>query len=305
MKTNHTRAIDRFFSHEGQHWEAMKRDLKPVVRLVNDSSGEYDLQIRKDCFNLYYQGNSVAHVTPRTNHTYSIRIHEKFVADGIQEKLEQYSSSTRVTDRYATFSVKGKDLHPFLQRKHLNSISAQIRKVHNGEEITMEQVIVTDNPPTPDSFIIDRQIADHLTRARVDLLALRRAETGLYHFVVFEIKLGRNPELREKAGRQVSTYVTHIGQHIGDYAYCYEKNYEQKRQLGLFDSAPIAMPDRIQIGQKPDDVEGIVVAGGYSQLAKKNIEKLHGAIQRHGWDIRVRSMPRMLLTGQNTAEGSR
>jgi len=282
----------------------MKRDLKPVVRLINDSSGEFDLQIRKDCFNLYYQGNSVAHVTPRRNRTYSIRIHERFVADSIQKKLEQYSSSTRAKSGYITFSVKAKDLHPFLQRNHLNSISAQIRKVHNGEEITMEQVIVTDNPPTPDFFIIDRQVADHLTWARVDLLALRRDDPGQHHFVVFEIKLGRNPELREKAGRQVSTYVTHIRQHIGDYAYCYEKNYEQKRQLGLFGNARIPMPDSIQIDREPDDVEGIVVAGGYSQLAMRNIEKLHGAIQRHGWDIRVRPMPRMLLNNQLGANDS-
>ena len=298
METSYTKAIERFFSHVGQDWEAIKRDLKPVVRLINDSSGEYDLQIRKDCFNLYYQGNSVAHVTPRRNHTYAIRIHEKFVADGIREKLEQYSSSTRAKSGYITFTVKGKDLHPFLQRKHLNSISAQIRKVHNGEEITMEQVIVTDNPPTPDFFIIDRQVADHLTWARVDLLALRRAEAGQYDFVVFEIKLGRNPELREKAGIQVSTYISHIREHIRDYADCYEKNYEQKRQLGLFDTAPIAMPDRIRIAREPDGVEGIVAAGGYSRLATTNIEKLRRAIQDNGWDIGVMQMPRLLLNSQ-------
>jgi hypothetical protein len=292
---NCARTIDRFFSHEGQHWEAIKKDLKPVVKLINDSGGEYDLQIRTDCFNLYYQGNSVAHVTPRRNHTYSMRIHERFVAGGIREKLEQYSSSKQAKSGYITFNVKDKNLHPFLQRKHLNMISAQIRKVHNGEEITMEQVIVTDNPPTPDFFIIDRQVADHRNRARVDLLALRRAKTGKYHFVVFEIKLGRNPELREKAGRQVSTYVTHIREHIGDYACCYEKNYEQKKQLGLFDTAPIPMPNIIQIDRDPNDIEGIVVAGGYSQLAKSNIKQLHGAIQENGWDIRFMQMPRMLL----------
>jgi len=295
LNTNYVRTIDRFFSYEERDWEAIKKDLKPLVKLINDSNEEYNLQIRRDCFNIYYQGNSVAQVTPRKNHTYSIRIHGKFVARGMREKLENYSSSKQSTSGYIYFNVKSENLHPFFQRKHLNIISGQIRKVHNGEEITMEQVFVTDNPPSPDFFIIDRQVADHLNWARIDLLALRRAETGEYHFVVFEIKLGRNPELREKAGRQVSNYVKHIREHINDYAYCYEKNYLQKKQLGLLDNTNTPMPDSILIDREPNNVEGIVVAGGYSQLAEKNIEQLRGAIQENGWDIRVKQMRRMLL----------
>ena len=295
MNTNYVRTIDRFFSHEERDWEAIKKDLKPLVRLINNSNEEYNLQIRRDCFNIYYQGNSVAQVTPRKNHTYSIKIHEKFVAGGMRRKLENYSSGKRSKSGYINFNIKSENLHPFFQRKHLNIISGQIRKVHNGEEITMEQVIVTDNPPSPDFFIIDRQVADHLNWARIDLLALKRAEIGKYHFVVFEIKLGRNPELREKAGRQVSDYVKHIREHINDYAYCYQKNYLQKKQLGLFDNTDNPMPDSILIDREPSSVEGIVVAGGYSQLAKKNIEQLHGAIQENGWDIQVKQMRRMLL----------
>lgn len=298
LNTNSVRTIDRFFGHEGQDWEELKQDLKPLVKLINDSDEEYNLQIRRDCFNIYYQGNSVAQITPRNNHTYSIQIHEKFVAGGMRERLENHSSSKsskRSKSAYINFNVKSEDLHRFFQRKHLNIISGQIRRVHNGEEITMEQVIVTDNPPSPDFFIIDRQVADHLNWARIDLLALKHAETGKYHFVVFEIKLGRNPELREKAGRQVNEYVKHIREHIDDYAYCYQRNYEQKKQLGLFDNAKNPMPDSILIDREPKSVQGMVVAGGYSRLAERNIKRLHGAIQDNGWDIRVKQMRRMLL----------
>lgn len=295
MQTKYSRTIDRFFSHEGQDWETIKKDLKPLVKLINNSNKEYNLQIRRDCFNIYYQGNSVAQVTPRKNHTYSVRIHEKFLSGSMREKLASYSSGKESKSGYIYFNVKNEQLHPFFQRKHLNIISGQIRRIHNGEEITMEQVIVTDNPPSTDFFIIDRQVADHVNWARIDLLALKRSEIGKYYFFVFEIKLGRNPELREKAGRQVSDYVKHVREHMDDYAYCYEKNYVQKKQLGLFDNADNPMPDSILIDREPDSVEGIVVAGGYSQLAKKNIEQLRRMIQKNGWDIRVKQMPRMLL----------
>ena len=290
--------IDRFFSHEGAAWEAMKEDLKPLVRLINSSNEEYNLQVRRDCFNVYYQGNSVAQVTPRRNHTYSIQIHEKFMTDGLRQRLEaleRHCSSRRSKSGYISFNVRASNLHPFFQRKHLNTISGQIRKAHNGEEITMEQVIVTDNPPSPEFLIIDRQVADHLNWARIDLLGLRRADTGSYRFVVFEIKLGRNPELRERAGRQVNQYVGHIREHIFDYAKCYEINYVQKKQLGLFDNSHVPMPDSIEIDREPASVEGLVVAGGYSHLANRNIEELRRAIRENGWDIRVKQMRRMLL----------
>jgi len=296
MSTNHVRTIDRFFSHADENWEVLKKDLKPLVKLINNSNEEYNLQIRQDCFNIYYQGNSVAQVTPRKNRTYSVQIHEKFVAGGMREKLENYSSCKRSKSGYINFNVQSGNLHRFFQRNHLNRISGLIRKVHNGEEITMEQVIVTDNPSSPNFFIIDRQVADHLNSARIDLLALQRNEKGKYYFVVFEIKLGRNPELREKAGKQVSNYVKHIREHIDDYVFCYQKNYQQKKQLGLFDNTDESMPDSILIDCDENSVEGVVVAGGYSQLAKENIKQLYGAIEKNGWDIKVKQMKRMLLT---------
>ena len=160
----------------------------------------------------------------------------------------------------------------------------------------MEQVIVTDNPSSPNFFIIDRQVADHLNWARIDLLALQHNEKGKYCFVVFEIKLGRNPELREKAGKQVSNYVKHIREHIDDYAFCYQKNYQQKKQLGLFDNTEEPMPNSIIIDCDANSVEGVVVAGGYSQLAKENIKQLYSAIEKNGWNIKVKQMSRMLLT---------
>jgi hypothetical protein len=296
MSTNDQRTIDRFFSYVDEDWEIIVKHLKPVVKLINNSNEEYNLQIRQDSFNIYYQGNSVAQVTPqKRNWTYAVKIHKKFISSDMMGKLETCSFKKQYSKEHITFYVLSNNLYRFFQRNHLDRISGQIRKVHNGEEITMEQVIVTDNPPNPYFFIIDRQVADHLNWARIDLLALKRGDTGRYHFVVIEIKLGRNPELREKAGKQVNDYVQHIRKHIHDYVTCYQKNYEQKKQLGLFDNGGNHMPDSIIIDCDEDSVEGVVVAGGYSQLAEKNIEQLYSAIQKNGWNIKVKQMRRMLL----------
>jgi hypothetical protein len=287
--------IQRYLSSE--HLNRAIQDMKPVVKLLNSSYGEFSLQLREDYFNIYYQGNSAAKVQFNAGGTYSAIIHYKFVEE-ILESLNKYSDikqtpENRNSNGYCRFRIQPKNLHGFFQRVHLQRLGGNIRKVHNGEEITMEQVIVTDNPPNRNFIIIDRQVADHSNWSRIDLLALKRDPTNKFHFVVIEVKLGRNPELCKKAGEQVSNYVQHIRKNMKGYIDCYQQNYSQKKELGLFNED---MPDSIKINSDLASVEGIVVAIGYSQLAQKNIESLNTAIKRNGWNITVRQMPKMQLS---------
>jgi len=299
MVANEKPVIKRYLNRD--LWERTKKELRPLVRLINNSNGEYSLQLREDYFNVYYQGNSLAKVEPNSNGTYTVSIHCKFVGakpERLLEQLDEYSlnkhnADPESTSKYLRFRIKAHNLSAFFQRSHLNRISSKIRAVHNGEEITMEQVIVTDNPPSRDFIIIDRQVADHSNWSRIDLLALKRDLTNEFHFVVIEVKLGRNPELCEKAGSQVSNYVKHIRKNMKGYINCYQQNYSQKKELGLFNED---MPDSIKINNDLASVEGIVVAIGYSQLAQKNIESLNTAIKKNGWNITVRQMPIMQLS---------
>jgi len=287
--------IERYLRPE--NYERVKKDFKPVVGLINGSYGEYSLQLRQDYFNIYYQGNSMAKVEPNKNGTYTASIHSEFAKD-LLEDLDTYSDikhlpSDRDSNRYLRFRLRPENVHGFFQRKHLNRISGRIRSVHNGEEITMEQVIVTDNPPSRDYIIIDRQVADHTNWSRVDLLSLRRESNDKYHFVVIEVKLGRNPELRLKAGEQVSIYVRHIGEHMDAYSACYELNYRQKKGLGLFSEE---MPDSIAISRERRSVKGLVVSCGYSRTALENIRSLNRAIKDQAWEITAHQMPTMTLS---------
>jgi len=285
--------IQRYLSCE--HLNRAAQDMKPVIKLLNGSYGEFSLQLREDYFNIYYQGNSAAKVRFNAGGTYSAVIHYKFV-EGILESFNKYSDKKQTVDSrnsagYYTFKIKPNNLHGFFQRDHLRRLSGNIKKVHNGEEITMEQVIVTDNPPNQNFVIIDRQVADHEDFARIDLLGLKRDPDNKYHFVAIELKLGQNPELKAAAGAQVSGYVEHIREHIADYSKCYEKNYVQKKKLGVFDEeVPGLLPDSIEINTDVGSVKGIVISSGYSRLAKVNIKSLEDAIKNNGWRIRAHRM---------------
>jgi len=290
--------IKRYLELSAARWEQLKKDLRPIVRIIKNSGGEYSFQLRENYFNIYYQGNSLAMVRPNANGTYTAYIHERFAQDEILKKLEQYSvnkpsQNARSARKYVRFSIQPQNLHQFFQRSSINSLSNKIRAVHNGEEITFEQVLITDNPPSEKFIIIDRQVADHANRAQIDLLALKRDSVDKpFHFLVIEVKLGRNPELHEKVGRQLNGYVDHVRKHIRDYVTCYKENYRQKKELGLFDSS---LPYKIEIDEDEKTADGLVVVCGYSELADQALVNLSQKIGKNRWNIKVQQMPKLRL----------
>ncbi|HZL05071.1 MAG TPA: hypothetical protein VFE45_06595, partial [Coriobacteriia bacterium] len=84
-------------------------------------------------------------------------------------------------------------------------------------------------------------------RRRLDLIGLRRLESGRYGFVVIEGELGKNGELSEAVAEQLEHYVRHIRDEAPEaYARCYEKTYAQKRRLGLIIGEGI--PENVRCG---------------------------------------------------------
>ena len=286
--------IKRYLELGADRWERAKKDLQRLVRLINNSGGEYSLQLRENYFNIYYQGNSLAKVIPNRKGTYTARIHERFLTDRILDTLKKYSVVKKTTGErspYVHFTIQPQNLHQFFQRSNINSLSSKIREVHSGEEVTFEQVLITDNPPSENFIIIDRQVADHKNKAQMDLLALERASVDKpFHFLVIEVKLGRNPELREKVGSQLNWYVDHIREYMKDDVDCYKENYRQKKELGLFDPFDTCLPNEIAIDKDKKTVEGLIVVGGYSGLADKALRNLCQEIREKRWDIKLQRM---------------
>jgi len=258
--------INRYFTQD--NLRRVTRDFRFLVKLVQTSYGEYDMAIRDNYFNIYYKGNSLAKIEPKNDDQYKTSINSKFFVDTSADDVRYYTSK-RVSGDYISLTLTAKQLHPFFQRKHLTQFASRIKQEHNGEEIDFEQSLITDNLDKEGILFIDRQITDSkLGRKRLDLLALRQADGHRYKFLVCEVKLGSNTELKGKVADQLDVYVEHIQEYFEDYKRCYEEHYIQKKALGL-----ITVPgyDSIEI---VNPVEGIILVGGYSGIAKKHIKAL-------------------------------
>lgn len=252
-------AIKRFFSVE--IFNTIKSDFAFLIKLILQSGFEYDLQIRDNYFNLYYKGSSLGKISfSLKTGLYNIRIHHKFIDQRIKERFKPQEGT------YLTFILPKEQLHPLFSQANLKSMSQKVKTVNFQEEVIFEQMIMTDNIGRDDFIIIDRQIMDKTAKTKMDLLALVKQADSNYQFCVIEVKLGNNPELRGDVIDQLKGYKDRIEQHFKEYKDCYEINFRQKQELGLFGR-------KLNVNIIPG-VEGIVVILGYSGLAHKSIALL-------------------------------
>jgi hypothetical protein len=264
--------IRRYFRDPAQLTK-VTTEFRQLVRAINASRGEYTLQLREDSFNVYYRGSSLASVRP-SGERYSVRIHRRFLEGRVLERLGEHSDGppyggTGDSAPDIRFYVQPADLPRFFRSENMRAIASNIARVNYSEELTFEQVLMTDNPPSETLIVIDRQIADHSWNRQMDLLALARdSASGPFYFLVIEVKMGKNPELREKVGQQLTDYMDHIRGYMDDYIDCYRMNYRQKKSMGLLGAA---FPDDVQIEER---VEGLVVTGGYTLRSEEATENL-------------------------------
>ncbi len=263
--------ISRYISDERIFEDIICKDFEFLVDKIKQSGFEYSLEIREDYFNLYYQGNSIGKITFRArNRDYKVGINKKFVDKKMNDRFDGQKSGD-----YVDFFISPKKLQSFFSEANLRFLSQKVRDVNYQEEIAFEQMIMTDNVGRPDFVVIDRQVVDHSSREKIDLLGLKRVSGDNFQFCVLEVKLGKNEELKGAVSGQLKRYVRRVTDHFEEYKQCYEKNFEQKKILGLINSI-----EKVCI-VKP--VLGIVVVGGYGGLAEPNIKELRGKDK----DIRI------------------
>lgn len=256
--------ISRYLSEP--NLQRMQSDLKFLLNTLDNYKGELDIAIRDNYFNIYYKGNSLAKIAFRSSGLYEVGIHAKFLTNtGMMQHFSKPQGA------YFLASLDKESLHSVLQKKHIAQLCSNIKHVNNGEEITFEQMVITDNLNRDDYVIIDRQITDkELGRKRMDLLALKRAGDGNeFQFEVVEVKMGNNPELENEAANQLTGYMNHIQTNFSDYKYCYEHHYKQKKLLALPGLA--FTPPTIEI---IPEVKGVVYVCGYSGIAKGYLRTL-------------------------------
>lgn len=276
--------LKRYFSDD-EKLNRFLADFDFLFKKVKASLDELDLKLRSNYFNLYYKGNSLAKVSFK-GVNYKIDIHNKFIKN-VFDGDERFNPEKSKSSHYTSYILKPELLPAFFQMKYLKKIYSNIRKVNYGEEITFEQILITDNLNRPDFFIIDRQITEtSLKRKRLDLLALQQVDKNKnkYRFLVIEIKLGNNPELKKDVGEQLEGYLTHIHGHFPSWKGCYEKNYKQLKKTGIFD-----IPEYSEI-EIVNSTQGMAVVGGYFNMAQKNISHLKKSYP----DVKVKQIRQIL-----------
>jgi len=222
--------------------------------------------LRDNYFNLYYKGNSLAKVTPRSN-DYEISIHKKFSKE-IFKKDGRFVIKDNDKSKYCFIYAENYALPQLFQKKYLNKLFSNIKEVNYSEEITFEQMLITDNSDRSDLIIIDRQVTETGMDGKLDMLALRKKKDNYFCFEVIEVKLGNNKELAQDVGQQLDNYIRHIKSNIENWICSYKETYRQMKILKLFEKQPW---EEIEIEK---DVKGIVVVGGYSGIAKDSIRNL-------------------------------
>lgn len=256
--------IQRYISNEDNLLDICA-DFRFLIKKIRKFRFEYTLEIRHDYFNLYYQGNSIGKIVYHSpKKLYKISINEKFLEEGCM--VRNFDGKSKKS--YVSFEIFPKKLPSFFSDANLKTLSQKVRDVNYQEELGFEQILMTDNVCRDDFIIIDRQVADHTSRDKFDLLALKKVEGNNFQFCILEVKLGNNPELKGDVSGQLKGYIKRIENNFEDYKKCYEINFEQKRKLGL-----IKEPEIISIVR---GVIGVVVVGGYSGLAKESINVLKG-----------------------------
>lgn len=251
-----------------KQFENVANDFEFLFNMIRKSHGELDLRLRDGYFSLYYKGNSLAKVGIKRN-GYVVSTHEKFATEDVFRGDSRFDGKSITRDNYLEFRLPSNLLHPFFQHKYLKRLGSNIARVGYSEEITFEQMLITDNQNREDFFIIDRQVTETaLRRRRIDLLALRQKSDNQFQFVVIEVKLGNNPDLRKEVAAQLKHYVKHINTHFEDWKAGYGETYRQMKCLGLF-----KLPRYKEIEILPE-VEGLVAVGMYSGIASENIAVL-------------------------------
>jgi hypothetical protein len=258
--------IKRYFSPD--IFKRIQDDFIFLPKVIDSMSGEVEFFIRENYFNLYSRGNSLARVEPIRDNFYSISINQKFIPADFKKIYIPLDPDNKIFK----WKINRNDLHSFFQVKHLSSICRSIKEVNFSEELNFEQAVISENYNNSKTIFIDRQVSDHAPNwsKKIDILCLRKEDDGQYGFVVLEVKLGNNIELKESVSSQIREYIAHIKTYLQDYQKCYMETYRQMHDLGFINKSLHEKRD-ISINSQ---VSGKIVVAGYPKCAKKYLDQL-------------------------------
>jgi hypothetical protein len=268
--------IERYFSPG--IFKRIQDDFLFLPKVIDSMSGEVEFFIRENYFNLYSRGNRLAPVEPIKENQYSVSINARFVPEDLKRIYVPLDPNNKIIK----WKINRNDLHAFFQVKHLSNICGLIKKANYSEELNFEQALISENYDNSKYIFIDRQISDQTPNwnKKIDLLCLKNENDGQYGFVVLEVKLGNNVELKENAFSQIKESISHINAYLQDYQNCYSVAFRQMHDLGFINKS---LHDKRDIAIH-SQVKGKIIVVGYPKCAKKYLDQMK-AINRNTIDV--------------------
>ncbi len=128
-------------------------------------------------------------------------------------------------------------------------------------------------------LIIDRQVVyPGSKKGRIDLLGLKRLNTGKFTFVVLELKNKNNTDIANVFTNQVKRYVDLVYDEYEDFKSTYEKVLKQKIKLRLLRRIACNIASKKEISKR--DIEAIVILDNYNIKSDlKDDGLLHRALE--------------------------
>jgi hypothetical protein len=237
----------------------MEGSLAPLLKAV---SGDRDLllEIRKNCFNVYFKGQSLLRLEKKAQDIYEPHTHKEFLV-GLQELQ---NTSPFVADDFVRDIPKIKE--------------NILRRCPSGTEIEYDQMIVRANNCESrlktEYYIIDRQVAAADPAGQFDLLGFvwpreNRGKNCVVPLALLEVKYGPNADIKDLHD-QLSRYHEALNRDFESLAENAQLLFRQKLRLGLICGTPEqreALKD-IRISRNPDDVRFGIVLVDYNPASR-------------------------------------
>jgi hypothetical protein len=245
-------------------------DIPKKVRKDKD----LDLQIRENCFNIYYKGNALLRLEYASQKKYRVDINDRFkISLNIPDYLVDIETTQQFLSNIPTLKENiNKEASSSLEAEYEQEI---IRANNYEKEINSEY------------FVVDRQYVDRYTDDNQNKLTNRLDLTGFFWnrrnrkqnqivpLCFMEIKYSLNRDIGD-VHKQIRRYYQSIEKNTAEKAKEAKKVFGQKLELNLINHRSIEALKTLSFSEKIGDYQFIIILvdyNPYSRLLKDAINE--------------------------------
>ena len=245
--------------------ELKKGKLRFILEFERKHRKSFMVEIRNNFLDLYFLGHGIE--VKRRKSGYYLAASNKFnpkplLPDKLKKIVKGYG---RNRWQISFNDLKGKQYVSF--EKIMTSIISKIVALRKGNisEGVSEINHFFENRAIGKNgiLIVDRQVVyPDSKEGRIDLLGLKRLNSGKFTFVVLELKNKNNSDIANVFTNQVKRYTDLVYDKYKDFQYTYTEVLKQKVKLRLLKPIKCEIAPKSEI--KKSDIEGLVILDNYN-----------------------------------------